>query len=68
MTHDTSNRARLPQSGCSDWSRIWLLLLAGVECALQIGKVPGALGSPSPLMLAPAAALGLTLGWSMRSR
>jgi MFS family permease len=27
----------------SDWPRIWLLLLAGVVCAMQIGKVPPAL-------------------------
>jgi MFS family permease len=27
----------------SDWPRIWVLLLAGVVCAMQIGKVPPAL-------------------------
>jgi MFS family permease len=27
----------------SDWPRIWLLVLAGVVCAMQIGKVPPAL-------------------------
>jgi DHA1 family inner membrane transport protein len=27
----------------SDWTRIWILVLAGVVCAMQIGKVPPAL-------------------------
>jgi MFS family permease len=27
----------------SDWARIWILVLAGVVCAMQIGKVPPAL-------------------------
>ena len=27
----------------SNWARIWILVLAGVVCAMQIGKVPPAL-------------------------
>jgi MFS family permease len=43
MTHKTSNPGRALRSDRSDWPRIWLLLLAGIACAMQIGKVPAAL-------------------------
>ena len=32
-----------PRSSRSDWTRIWILVLAGVVSAMQIGKVPPAL-------------------------
>jgi MFS family permease len=43
MTHEISTPGRALQFARSDWSRIWLLLLAGIACAMQIGKVPAAL-------------------------
>jgi len=43
MSQQVPNSTHARQLERSDWPRIWLLILAGIASAMQIGKVPAAL-------------------------